>query len=588
MTIQDSFRKYIVSRRTFLLTTGKISILSLLLGRMFYLQILKGREYKVLSEKNRINLIMITPARGKILDNNNSIVTENRSGFFVKLDRKEAANYQESLEHFFELMNLNDEEKLKIFKNIKNSSSKTPVTLVKDIKWRYVARIEENLDKIPGIYTENLQLRIYNFPESCCHITGYLGRLSEHHLLDKNNIASEFQVGKAGLEKQYEEVLQGKFGYKKAEINAKGILVRELEKVKPSNGGDIKLTIDANLQEHIHSIMPQEGGSAVIMDVNNGDILGIYSAPTFNPNEFVGGVSHPYWQEITKDPLNPLINKAIQTHYPPGSTFKLITILAALEEGVSKNFKIFCSGKVKAGGRVFRCWKHSGHGLIDMHDAIKQSCNCYMYEIGRLIGAEKLLLVSKKLGFGEKTGIDLPGEVSGFLPSKEWKFKHFKFGWSIGDSLNIAIGQGALLSTPMQQARMAAFFANEGLLLSPKINSQKESIKNFPDINKNNIKIIKNAMYSAINEKGGTSYNSRSNKVNIAGKTGTSQVQSKKSFFDDLSKKTIIRKSRNHALFAGFWPYESPKYSISVIIDHGGGGASTAAPIAKRIIEFLS
>lgn len=587
MLDREVFRNQLISRRTFILASCKGGILSALLARMFYLQLIKGDEYQVLSDKNRISLVMIAPERGVIKDRNEIRIAENRPSFFLKLDRKQTKSYKKSLEMLFDILTLEDDVKKKIYEKLKKTSYRAPINILEDISWEQVSLIEERIYDLPGIYIESSTLRKYNYGEICSHITGYVGKMSQEDQNEFKLSSAEFQIGKSGVEKKYEEKLQGKLGYRKIEVNAHGLYINQIEKVDSVIGETLNLNINFELQDYIHKIMDPVGSSAVVMDVRNGEIIALCSMPTFDPNEFVGGISANYWKKLINDPYKPLINKVTQTQYPPGSTFKLITTLAALEAGIDPSHQVFCSGHTTIGNKRFNCWFHSGHGNLDMVGAIKHSCNCYMYNIGKLIGAEKILSVAKKFEYGKATNIDLPDEVRGFVPDRKWKLKNFKFDWSLGDSFNIAIGQGALLSTPIQQARVIAAFANGGKLLKPRISNRCEAEIIDLNINPKHLEIIRDGMFKVINEDGGSARGSKALNVILAGKTGTSQVQAKKNVNDDLSRTSIKWERRNHALFAGFAPFDDPKYAISIIVDHGGGGARAAAPIAKKICEFL-
>ncbi len=587
MLDREVFRNQLISRRTFILAGCKGGIFSALLARMFYLQIIKGDEYQVLSDKNRISLVMIAPERGIINDRYGIRIAENRPSFFLKLDRKQTKSYKKSLEILFEILALNEDSQRKIYEKLKKTSYRAPLNILEDITWEQVALIEERIYDLPGVYVESSTLRKYNYGETCAHITGYVGKMSQEDQNEFKHSSAEFQVGKSGIEKKYEEILQGKLGYRKIEVDAHGLYINQIEKVDSVIGETLNLTINFELQDYIHKIMDPVGSSAVVMDVKNGDILALCSMPAFDPTEFIGGISAFSWKKLINDPYKPLINKVIQTQYPPGSTFKLITTLAALEAGVDPSYTVFCSGHTSLGNKIFNCWYHSGHGNLDMIGAIKHSCNCYMYNIGKLIGAEKILSVAKRFQYGKATSIDLPDEARGFVPDRQWKIRNFKFDWSVGDSFNISIGQGALLSTPIQQARVIAAFANGGKLLKPRITDRVESEIIDLNLNPKHLEVIKEGMFKVINEDGGSARGSKALNVILAGKTGTSQVQAKKNAKDDLSRSSIKWERRNHALFAGFAPFDDPKYAISIIVDHGGAGARVAAPIAKKICEFL-
>ena len=385
--------------------------------------------------------------------------------------------------------------------------------------------------------------------------------------------------------KRYEGKLRGEFGYKQIEVNAFGKQVREIRNVESQQGEDLHLNIDVNLQQKIQPYLNKQGCSAIVMDSTNGNILILAASPVFEPNNF-SKLSQDYWQSLISDPYKPLINKTIQSTYPPGSVFKIITILAALEAGITPDKTVYCTGVSALGSNSFRCANHSVLRSLDMFDAIKYSCNTYMYEIARLIGSDKILEVARKFGLGSKTGIDLLGEVSGLVPSKEWKNEKSKSKWSLGDTLNISIGQGFLLTTPIQLVRFGSAIASNGKLYTPRIAKNDPAFTQVK-INQKHLDILKEGMYRAVNTIGGTAYYSRilSEEHILAGKTGTSQVQAKANARDDLSRASISWHKRNHGIFIGFAPYHAPRYSILVFVDHGGGGGRAAAPIASKIMS---
>ncbi|MDX1924462.1 MAG: penicillin-binding protein 2 [Rickettsiaceae bacterium] len=580
-------RNHLITRRTFLLRAGKISLLSILIGRMSYLQLIKSNEYKILSDKNRISLIILPPARGGIKDRNGVIIAENRSSFFIKIDKRLEKNYTESAERLFRMLKIDEKSVSKILSKLKKSNKRIPFTIISDAAWEDIAKIEENISVLPGIYVEKGQIRQYKMPFSFCHVTGYVGRVAEDEMMESSQIPPEFTIGKTGVEKNYEDTLQGRAGYKKIEIDARGLFVRQVEKEDPISGVDIELTIDSRLQEHIYNILPPEGGSAIVMEINTGEIIACVSKGAFDPNEFASGISASSWQSLNSDQYKPLINKIAYSQYPPGSTFKLMTILAALEAGIPISQKFTCTGSIHLGNRDFNCWKKEGHGAIDMMNSIKHSCNCYMFNLSRLIGAESILNVAKRFGYGSPTNIDFPSEMTGFVPDRAWKLRRFKFDWSLGDSFNISIGQGALLATPIQLAVMTAGIASGKFLVKPRLAANAEVKTNLIDVKQEHLDFIRDAMYKAVHEEGGSCFASRSLIHPFAGKTGTAQVIAKKNANDDLSRANIDWQKRNHALFSGFTPIFEPKYAISIIIDHGGGGGRVAGPIAREISEFL-
>ncbi len=587
MINNDITRNHLVTRRTFLLQTSKMSLFFLLISRIFYLQLYKGSDYKILSDKNRLSLILLPSLRGMILDRYGVVIAENKSCFLIKIDKRLEKNYIKSAERLFDILDLEQNIRNELLLQIKKTNKRLPITLIKNASWPQIAKVEENIILLPGIYVEQSQIRDYHIPLSFAHITGYVGKISEDELMGDGAYSSmQFNVGKSGLEKHYEKNLVGEIGYKKIEIDARGLYIREIERQEAINGTNLELNIDARLQEFIYGLLPEEGGSALVMNIENGDLVSCVSKRAFDPNEFASGISSKSWAKVRNDSYKPLINKICCAQYPPGSPFKLITILASLEAGVSTTQKFNCRGFIELGHRRFSCWKKEGHGYIDMTEAIKQSCNCYMFNISKIIKVDKILEVARRFGFGEKTGIDLPHELPGFIPDTAWRIKNFKFDWNLGDSFNIAIGQGPILVTPIQLGVMASSFASGKTIVRPRIARDAAIVRSNLDISSHHMDFIKDAMRKTVNEPGGSAFYNRSSILNFAGKTGTSQVICKKNAQDDLSRSSIAWERRNHALFSGFFPAQEPKYAVSIIIDHGGAGARVASPIARKIVEF--
>lgn len=576
----------LISRRAFIIGLGKLGFLSLLGIRMFYLQLIKSEEYKTLSDKNRINFVVLPPTRGRIYDLDGNILATNKPCYQLVIDRSINNNYRDELEIISNVLNLSPEKYNYIKQKIKKSSRHTPLIILDQLDWQQVSMIEEQKHKLASIFIDIGYLRFYPFSSVTSHLIGYLGQINEQEKQELNiHSLSDFNIGKSGIEKYYDNKLQGEFGYKKVEVNAYGKQVREIAGTPTKSGEDMHLNIDASLQQNIRQYLNPKGFSAIVMDSRTGSVLICASTPGFESNNF-SKLSENYWQSLMSDPYKPLINKVIQNSYPPGSVFKIITVLAALEVGINPNKTVFCDGSSALNTNSFRCWNHNGHGTLDMMSALKHSCNIYMYELARIVGPDKILEVAREFGFGSKTGIDLAPENSGFVPSKEWKKKKFKLPWSIGDSFNLAIGQGFLGVTPIQLARFITAIASNGKLYTPRI------LKNDPEfynvnIKSENIKIIQESLYNTVNVAGGTAYYNRILGENrqLAGKTGTSQVQGKLNAKDDLSRDSIAWERRNHALFLGFAPYHDPRYSVTVFVDHGGGGSTVAAPIARKIMS---
>jgi penicillin-binding protein 2 len=587
MLDHKTLKNQVISRRAFLIGAGKLGLLSLLTCRMFYMQLIKQDEYKTLSDKNRISLVLLPPPRGPIYDIAGNTIATNRPCFRLLLDKTNTKNYQSELNLISEILALTAEEQANIVQKIGRANKRLPIMIVDQLSWPQIAIIEERKPELSSIFIDINQARSYPYGISTSHLVGYTGQVNEQELKELRLRNRDFNIGKSGIEKYYESILRGEFGYKQMEVNAFGKYIRELSSLDSKEGNSLHLNIDIELQNKIWPYLNRQGCSAIAMDCTNGNIIILASSPGFEPNNFTK-LSSEYWQSLINDSYKPLINKTIQNAYPPGSPFKIITVLAALEAGILPDKKVVCVGGATALGDGFRCHSKVGHGHMNMFDAIKYSCNTYMYEISRQIGPDKIIEVARKFGFGVQTGIDLPGEVSGLIPSRSWKKDRFKSNWSLGDTLNLSIGQGFLLASPVQLVRFINAIANDGKLYKPII-AKGESVFTQIDINQEHLNIIKEALYNAVNTVGGSAYNSRiqDQVYAFAGKTGTAQVQSKANAKDDLSRESIAWARRNHAVFVGFGPYHNPRFSVAVFVDHGGGGGRAAAPIASRIISEL-
>ncbi len=582
----DLLRNHSITRRSFMIMSGQAGLFSVLASKMLYMQIVDAKKYRILSDKNRISLVMLSPARGEITDRNGNIICTNHSAFRVILNKTENPKYKDAVKHLGDLLNLSENEHIDLAKVAAKIQKKQPSPLFENLSWEQVAIIEENISTLDGIYIDTGQYRQYNFAEYLSHPIGYISRISKQDKVDfeLENVA-DFQMGKHGIEKFYEEDLQGSFGMQEVEVNAHGMLIREISKTPSTPGHDIKTNIDTDIQIAAMKILNPKGSSAVILDLLNGEVITMASSPGFDPNQFVGGVSQNYWNQMLNDPHKPLINKCIQNNYPPGSIFKMIVVLAALENGMDPNIKINCTGHSVLGDSHFRCWYRPGHGELDMAHAIEHSCNSYMYYIAKTIGAEKIAETARKFGLGSNTGIDLPSESAGLIPDAVWKKSKFKQKWTLGDSLNTAIGQGFVLATPLQLACLCGSIASGGKLFTPRIVGSKE-IKRI-DVAPEHLEFLKAGMVNVINAPSGTAYAQRISHPDwiMAGKTGTSQVRSKIGETDWSTSGPW--ESRNHALFIGYAPAHAPRFAISVVVDHGGGGGSAAAPIARELMLEL-
>ena len=585
MLDRSSLNRQIMTRRTFVIGAGKLGLLFLLAGRMFYMQFIKKDEYRTLSDNNRIKMILLSPTRGQIFDSDGVIIAKNNTCFRLLLDKNGNPKYSEEINHLVEILELDDYQIDEIKKRMSKEGRRVAAIVIDCLDWNQVAVIEERKADFKSLFIDTGFERFYKSGLSTAHLIGYLGRPGTGED-EPTKLADEtFKVGKGGIEKFYEEHLRGEFGFKRIEVNALGKYVRELGKSASKPGNDLYLNINSELQENALKHMNAQGCSAIVMDCTNGNVIICASTPSFDPNKF-SKLSNQYWNSLINDPYKPLIDKTTKSLYPPGSVFKIITALAALEAGIDPDNKIICTGAPILGGNSFRCSRSRGHGALNMVDALKYSCNHYIYAVARQTGADKIIEVANRFGLGKPTGVDLPGELSGFVPTKQWKMEKYGTKWGVGDTLNLSIGQGFILATPMQLACLITAIASNGKLFSPKIAVGAPNYVQL-DLQQSNLEIIKTALFNTMNTPGGTGYLSRLDykSMHMAGKTGTAQVQAKKNASDDLSRDNIAWGSRNHAIFSGYAPFDNPKYAISIYFDHGGGGGRASAPIAKKIMQ---
>lgn len=593
---KDISRFKLFTRRAMMMAGAKLSVLGALIGRLYYLQVLKSEEYKTLSDSNRIKLFLVPPLRGMILDRLGNPLAVNQNHYRVMIDREETPDFKATLFKLMSLIHLDEEKKLFLIKKALQQKGKGLIQIYDHLTWQDVARIEVHTPDLPSVTVDVGQIRYYPFSQVCSHIIGYVSAATEAEA-EKNPLLNhpDFKVGKSGIERTCEELLQGKAGVRRMEVNAHGLIVRELSKEESEAGNSLTITLDVRLQNFAMSKLDMRGASSVVLDIHTGDVLALASTPGFDPNEFPQGISSKYWNELRTDPYLPLINKAITTQYPPGSTFKLMVALAAMQEGIDPATIVSCPGYVVLGNRKFRCWRDGGHGSLNMTQAIMHSCNVYFYTMARRVGVEKFARIARMFGLGEKSGIELPHEKAGVVPDRKWKRNRLKKDWQMGDTLNSGIGQGYTLSTPLQLAVMTARIASGRNvfphLLSSADASETEFEQNLPPFDSlpivpSALEVIRSGMNDVVNTPGGTAYGSRipDEAMPMAGKTGTSQVISKKHASHDYSKASTVWENRNHGLFVGFAPVENPRFACSVVIEHGGSGSGAAAPVAKEIL----
>lgn len=599
MITRDGDKGKMLTRRAAMLAGGELFLSSVLLGRMYYLQVLESDRYKTLAEENRISTRLLAPPRGLIFDRFGQPMAQNNQNFRVLvISEQTEGNLNATLEALNKILPLTDGEIQRIRKDVRRSRDFTPVTIRENLTWEQMAAIQLNAPDLPGIIIDEGLSRFYPFKETAAHVVGYVGAVSEEEIASGNPLLKlpGFRVGKSGIELEYNTVLCGKEGAQRVEVNAVGRVIREIERDEGIPGTTLPLTIDMRLQKIAYEKMKNESGAAVLLDIYTGEVLVLVSTPSFDPNKFNRGLSNEEWEEISTNEKNPLLNKALGGLYSPGSTFKMVVALAALEAGVIRpDTKIFCGGHIMMGSHRFHCWKAGGHGNVDLKEALMHSCDIYFYEVARRTGIDKIAAMAKRFGFGMPTGINLPGEKSGLMPTRRWKELILGEQWLQGDTYNTGIGQGYVLATPIQLAVMAAVLANDGYKIKPTIlvpENRDTSVSSGENLNisKTYLQLMREGMFNVVNAAKGTAKTARLNVDGklIAGKTGTTQVKriSMKEREEGLrSQDELPWEDRNHALFVSFGPTDNPRYALAVVIEHGGGGASTAAPVARAIME---
>lgn len=572
---------------------------SLLFLRLVYLQIIKGEEFRLQSEKNAIRLKSIQSSRGLIFDRNKTLMVDNRPSFNLKIVLEDAGDVKSTVGKVAEMIQVPFQELMDNIDQAGKGAFYYPVTLKSDISRDQLAIVEAHKFDLPGIQIDIEPTRHYIYKKTAAHLLGYLGQVNTEELQSGEYPAVKTgdSIGRYGIEKSFEKYLQGKRGGRQIEVDANGRIIKILKTVEPISGHDLNLTLDLDLQQTAEKLLENKDGAVIAIDPNNGDVLVMASSPSFDQNDFIGGISSKKWKNLITDPGKPMTNKAIQGEYPPASTYKIITTLAVLEEKqMDINSTVFCPGFLKYGNRVYRCWNKYGHGEVNVIEGLTQSCDVFYYTAGDKVGVDALAQYAKGSGLGKKTGIELENERKGFIPTSEWKKERYNETWQGGETLSIAIGQGYNLVTPLQMAVFIAAVGNGGTLYRPRIvktieDSHGKSIKEIePEItgglpaSKETLNIVKKALLKVVEDDRGTAKRIRLKHVQIAGKTGTAQVFSIKKG-DKIETGDLEYALRDHAWFICYAPAEKPVIAISVMIEHGEHGSSAAAPIAGALIQ---
>lgn len=588
-----------ITRRALVLGGMQGVVIAGLSWRMRHLQVTQSNQFRLLADENRIRDRLIQPERGLIFDRNGLPLADNQPNYRIVMIREQAGEPRAVLAELARLIDLPLERREDIYAEMRKRAPFVPVAVVEQLSWEDFARVSANAPALPGIITEVGLNRTYPLNEDYSHVIGYVGPVSETDLArfeDPDPVLQipGFQIGKTGIERRKEDLLRGVAGTKRVEINAVGRVMRELGRNDGLKGADLQLTLDHDLQHYAQYRLAGESAAAVVMDVHSGDVRALASTPGFDPNKFIFGISTTDWNELIENDYRPLADKTISGAYPPGSTVKMVTALAALEAGVvTPEETIYCPGYVEVGNRRFHCWKRGGHGKMNLTDSLKHSCDVYYYELAQRVEIENIAAMARRMGFGEKPDLPLPSIASGLAPDRQWKFDRYSEEWRTGDTLNAAIGQGFVLASPMQLAVMTARIASGRQTvprLIQRVNGVPEPLERPPEmgIPAAHLDLVRLGMFRVANENRGTAYATRINEPSfaMAGKTGTAQVRGISAADREagLDATETPWKYRDHALYVGFAPYDNPRFAISVVIEHGESGSGAAAPVARDIM----
>lgn len=602
MSKWDGWRRYEFTRRAIIAGGLQLGLFGVLGARLYYLQVAQSDRYSALAEQNRINTVLLAPERGLILDRNGTELASSRENFRVIIVPEQAGDVPQALRRLNRLVRLNDATLKRVLESARRLPSFVAIPVVEGLSWRQFAEINLRAPELPGIHCEVGRLRHYPHADALAHVVGYVAPVRPEDIEDNSDSLlriPEFRIGRSGIETRFDTHLRGFAGASRVEVNAAGRVVRELERHEGQSGTEVTLSLDLPTQLRLNDLLKHESAAGVVMDVHSGEILAMVSTPSYDPNHFSTGIPVERWRALMGNPDTPFLHKAIEGQYAPGSTFKLIVALAALESGiVNSDETYYCSGKYLFGRRNFHCWKEHGHGRLNMLGAIMHSCDVYFYNLAQRIPIEAIAAMAQRMGFGEKFDIDLPGGKAGLVPSPQWKRETLGENWYGGENLITVVGQGYLLATPLQLAVMTSRIANGGMAVFPRMvrrigdEDVKYTAAPSMGLSPSSVKFIQDSMYAVSNRPGGTAYGSRiiDPSMQLAGKTGTTQVrnisaQERRSGV--IKNEQLARRLRDHALFVAYAPSNSPRYAVSIVVEHGGSGSRAAAPPARDILQFL-
>ena len=600
----ETGRANLFTRRAIIVGGAQALLTAALAGRLYQLQVVDSERYQVLADENRINMQLLPPARGRIFDRFGQVLAENRLNYRLIVVPEAALDLDRALDEIAALVPIEEHDRERVLREARRKPQFVPITVRENLTWDEVSQIEVNAPDLPGVMIDVGSRRLYAFGHDTVHIVGYVGAVNESDLERTDDpllSLPDFRIGKNGAEKVLEGSLRGEAGSRQVEVNAYGRVIRELNRRTGRPGDDHMLTVDLGLQQYVQARFGEESGSAVVLDVHSGEILALASMPSYDPNLFTSGISQRQWRELIGHPRFPLSNKAIAGQYSPGSTFKMVVALAALESGeLSHHHRFFCNGSLKLGKRRFRCWRRYGHGHVDMVKGLMESCDVYFYEVAKRVGIDRIAAMSERFGFGSKLDIELPGEKSGLVPTREWKLAMIGEPWQGGETLIVGIGQGYLLTTPLQLAVMVARIANGGIAVKPRLLAevirdgqavpQERPTFATMGLSPAHLDIVRKGMLKVVNDPKGTAHGARIEEpaLAMAGKTGSVQVRR---ISEREHRAGVVKnedrpwKHRDHALFVAYAPLERPRYGVAVVVEHGGSGGSVAAPIARDILR---
>ena len=596
----------LLTRRAMILGAGQAILMGALAERMYQLQVVQKDRYALLADENRINLQLLPPERGRILDRFGAVLADNHQNYRLVVIPEQAGDIAATVEALAGLIEIGEVDRRRVFRDIKRKHPFVPVVVRGNLNWDEMARIEVAIPELPGVAIEQGLVRSYPLGETAAHAVGYVAAVSEAELNgDPLLELPDFRIGKSGIEKSQDSELRGSAGTSQVEVNAFGRVVRELVRMPGRTGSDVVSCLDTTMQDFLaRRCSTEESATSVLLDAATGDVLALVSSPSFDPAPFATGLSAAVWQQLSADPRNPLTNKAIAGVYPPGSTFKPIVAAAALTAGVlTPDTPIACPGYVQLGDTTFHCWRKGGHGSLRLRDAIKKSCDVFFYETARRLGIDRLAAMARRFGFGGVLGLDISGERPGLIPSREWKLATAGTAWSPGETVIAGIGQGSVLATPLQIAIMTArlvtgravvprLVRSDGVMLPGSDRAQYD----FPElgVSPQVLALILDGMDAVVNEQGGTAYAERITDPGFAmgGKSGTSQVRVITEYEHEHGLRKISQipwKERDHALFVGFAPIGSPRYVCATVVEHGGvrggHGSEVAGPICRDVLR---